>query len=156
MLIINASAPVSLKHRCTSLGFVDWGFLAHPVKWLVHPSTCPSKVHSYWSDFNQTCAQWLPNGCSKCLSTSVLRLSFHGELGELLLGWPCVFCFVFIISALFFVFFLLYWHLYVHSLTAQRLKKSRKCLTRTAVYQKGTRGWLWKCTIKYPKYSMVE
>lgn len=66
MLIINASAPVSLKHRCTSLGFVDWGFLAHPVKWLVHPSTCPSKVHSYWSDFNQTCTQWLPNGCSKC------------------------------------------------------------------------------------------
>lgn len=98
MLIINASAPVSLKHRCTSLGFVDWGFLAHPVKWLVHPSTCPSKVHSYWSDFKQTCAQWLPNGCSKCLSTSVLRLSFHGELGELLLGWPSVFFFGFFLS----------------------------------------------------------
>lgn len=155
MLIINASAPVSLKHQCTSLGFVNWGFLAHPVKWLVHPSTCPSKVHSYWSDFNQTCTQWLPNGCSKCAQHQCCVCHFMVSWVSYYLA-DLVFLFFFIISALFFVFFLLYWHLYVHSLTAQRLKKSRKCLTRTAVYRKGTRGWLWKCTIKYPKYSMVE
>lgn len=104
MLIINASAPVSLKHQCTSLGFVNWGFLAHPVKWLVHPSTCPSKVHSYWSDFNQTCTQWLPNGCSKCAQHQCCVCHFMVSWVSYYLA-DLVFCFVFLSFQLCFLYF---------------------------------------------------